>query len=220
MRNPIRSETDAFYVAWGGALIVGAAIALGILIAPLAGVALLVLALGGWVVWEFATHDPERRRPLAEAASSGHRLGDPRRHGVLVIANRTLDSDELRAQLSDRAASGAQLRIVVPILPSRVHYIATDVDGELEEARERLAAASDWCALQGISATGRVGDPIGGFSVVEDELRSFAAGEVIISTFEPGRSNWLETGIVERLEDELDLPVTHVVAGADRAAAS
>jgi hypothetical protein len=54
---------------------------------------------------------------------------------------------------------------------------------------------------------------------VEDELRSFAADEVIISTFAAGRSNWLDTGIVERLREELDIPVTHVVAGADRAAA-
>lgn len=219
MRNPVRSETDAFYLAWGSALLIGVAIALGILVAPLVGVALLVGALAGALVWEFRSNDPDRRRPLREAASEGNRGPASEERGVLVIANRTLSSDELRAQLTDRAASGAKLRIVVPILPSRVHYIATDVDTELAEARERLSEASDWCALHGVAATGRVGDPIGGFSVVEDELRSFAAQEVIISTFAAGRSNWLETGIVEQLEDELDVPVTHVVAGADRAAA-
>jgi hypothetical protein len=42
--------------------------------------------------------------------------------------------------------------------------------------------------------------------------------EVIISTYPRGESNWLETGIVERLRDELDVPVTHVVVPADRAA--
>jgi hypothetical protein len=41
---------------------------------------------------------------------------------------------------------------------------------------------------------------------------------VIISTYPPGESNWLETGIVDRLRDELDVPVTHVVVQADRAA--
>jgi hypothetical protein len=40
---------------------------------------------------------------------------------------------------------------------------------------------------------------------------------VIISTYAPGKSNWLETGIVERLRDELDIPVTHVVVQPDRA---
>ena len=219
MRNPIRSETDAFYAAWGGALVVGAAIALGVLVAPLAGVALLVVALAVLLVWEFASQDPDRRRPLREAASQGQRVPGDERRAVLVIANRTLEEDDLRAQLSDRAASGAELHVVAPILPSRVHYIATDVDQELREARERLADALDWCQAQGLDATGKVGDPIGGFSCVEDELRSFTADEVIISTFSEGQSNWLETGIVEQLRDELDIPVTHVVAGRDRVAA-
>ena len=34
---------------------------------------------------------------------------------------------------------------------------------------------------------------------------------MIISTYPHGESNWLETGIVERLREELDVPVTHVV---------
>jgi GABA permease len=217
MRNPVRSETDAFYVAWGGAALIAAAVALGVLIEPLVGVALLVGALAGVLVWEFRTKDPERRRPLAEAAAEGAR---ERRHGVLVVANRTLEGEELRAQLTDRAESGAELRVVAPILPSRVHYIATDVDTELREARERLDDAMDWCREHGLNASGRVGDAMGGFDCVQDELRSFAADEVIISTFAAGQSNWLDTGIIERLRDELEIPVTHVLAGADRAAAS
>jgi hypothetical protein len=137
-----------------------------------------------------------------------------------VIANRTLEGVELRDRLTALAASGAELRIVAPILPSRVRYIATDVDQELSDARRRLAAALDWCRSNGIDASGKVGDPIGGFSAVEDELRSFAADEVIISTFAAGQSNWLETGIVEQLREELDIPVTHVEASPDRAAAT
>jgi hypothetical protein len=212
MRNPIRSETDAFYAAWGGAALVAAAIALGVLVAPLVGVAVLVGAIVGILVWEFRTKDPERRRPLAEAAAHGAARD---RHCVLVVANRTLEGDDLRERLSGFRDS--ELRIVAPILPSRVRYIATDVDHELADARERLADALDWCAAHGLNATGKVGDPIGGFSAVEDELRSFAADEVIISTFAEGQSNWLETGIVERLRDELDVPVSHVVATRARA---
>ena len=40
---------------------------------------------------------------------------------------------------------------------------------------------------------------------------------MIISTYPRGESNWLETGIVDRLRDELDVPVTHVVVQAARA---
>jgi hypothetical protein len=40
----------------------------------------------------------------------------------------------------------------------------------------------------------------------------FAADEIVISTFPEGRSNWLETDIVARLRDELDIPITHVIS--------
>jgi GABA permease len=109
--------------------------------------------------------------------------------------------------------------VVAPILASRVHYIASDVDAELAEARRRLDTALDWARAEGLRATGKVGDPNAALGAIEDELRLFGADEVIISTHPPGRSNWLETGIVERLRDELDVPVTHVVVDLEGTAA-
>lgn len=215
MRNPVRSETDAFYIAVGSAILIGAAQAVGLLVDPLVGVALLVGALAGAVVWEISTKDPERRQPLREAASEGRRRAVTKRARVLVVANRTLNSDELRDELSRRAGPGAELRIVAPILPSRVHYIASDVDQELAEARARLATALAWAEREGMPVTGRVGDANTALGAIEDELRGYGADQVVISTYPPGRSNWLEAGIVERLRDELEVPVTHVVATSD-----
>jgi GABA permease len=217
MRNPVRSETDAFYVAWGSAFVIGVSVALGALVDPLVGIALFVGAVAGVLAWELATKDPDRRRPLREAASQGRRGAEEKRPCVLVIANRTLDSDELRGELRARIANGSDLHVVAPIVTSRVHYIASDVDGELEDARRRLAEAIAWCEGQGIEVSGKVGDPMSAFAAIEDELRAFAADEVLISTYPRGRSNWLETGIVERLRDELEIPVTHIVAEGARA---
>jgi hypothetical protein len=62
------------------------------------------------------------------------------------------------------------------------------------------------------------GAPRPGLSCTSYELRLLGADEVIISTYPAGKSNWLETGIVERLRDELNLPVTHVLVDPDRAA--
>jgi hypothetical protein len=216
MRNPIRDETDAFHVAYGGAALAGASVALGALVDPLVGAALFAGGLIGAFVWEVSTQDPDRRRPLSEAAAQGRRAAPAGRRGVLVIANRTLEGEELRAELRRRAAGGAELRIVAPILASRVHYIASDVDTELAEARERLAGALAWTQAEGLEATGIVGDPNAALGAIEDELRVFGADEVLISTHPPGKSNWLETGIVERLREELDIPVTHVVVDLDR----
>ena len=130
---------------------------------------------------------------------------------MLVVANRTLAGEELREKLRRAAADGAQLHVVAPILPSRVHYIASDIDQELAEAHERLAAALEWARGEGLEADGKVGDPFTAFGAVEDELRFFGADEVIVSTLPPGRSNWLEAGILQRLQDELEVPITHVV---------
>jgi hypothetical protein len=217
MRDPVRSEADAFHIAVGCAALIGASLALGSLLEPLVGVALFAGAVIGVFIWEVATKDPERRRPLREAASEA-----PPRHPtvttrVLVVANRTLHGAELRAALHSRAGARTEFHIVAPILSSRIHYIASDVDKELGEARERLSTALDWARAAGLAVTGKVGDPNVALGAIEDELRLHGADEVIISTYPRGESNWLETGIVDRLRDELDVPVTHVVVQPDRA---
>jgi GABA permease len=218
MRNPVRSERDAFFIAVGSAVVLGASVAVGALIEPLVGVALFAGAIAGALFWEVATTDPDRPHPLRDAAAAGGgaRGGPPR---VLVVANRTLVSDTLRAELARRARHGADVRIVVPILCSRIHYVASDIDGELRQARERLDAALAWARAEGLRVTGRVGDPSVALGAIEDELRQAGADEVVISTLPPGRSNWLETGILERLRDDLDVPITHAVVDLEPAAA-
>lgn len=216
MRNPIRSETDAFYLALGAAGLTVASAALGAAVDPIVGGALLAGGIIGAGVWEFASKDPDRRRPLREAAAEGHRRGAAPGRRVLVVANRTLQSEDLEAIMRTRAEGGAELRIVAPILVSRIRYIASDVDRELREAAVRLDDAITWARERGLKASGKVGDPFVALGAIEDELRFFPADEVVISTYPPGRSNWLETGVVGRLQEELDIPVTHVIADTDR----
>jgi hypothetical protein len=216
MRNPVRSEADAFHIVFASVAVIAAAGVLGAVASPVAGAALLAGAVVGACIWELATTDPDRRRPLREAADEG-RIGAPRsRRRVLVVANRTLPGTPLRAELLRRAAEGAELRFVAPILASRVHYIASDIDCELRDARRRLAEALAWARAEGLDASGTVGDPNVALGAIEDELRLFGADEVIVSTHPAGRSNWLETGIVTRLRDELDIPVTHLVVDLDQ----
>lgn len=217
MRNPVRSETDALFITIGGAMLIGVALVAGALLDPLVGAALVVGGFAGAVFWEVATKDPDRRRPLREAATAGRSSGARARPRVLVVANRTLHGEALRAEVRRAAADGAELSVVAPILSSRAHYIASDVDRELEDAHRRLDAALAWAKAEGIDATGKVGDPYVAFAAIEDELRAFGADRVIISTLPPGRSNWLEAGIVERLREELDIPITHVIVDSELA---
>ena len=203
-------------IAVGCAALIAASLALGLLVAPLVGVVLLVGGVVGAFVWEVASNDPDRRRPLAEAASEGRRGRRATGPRILVVANRTLHGEELRAELRRRAVSGAELHIVAAILCSRVYYIASDVDQELAEARDRLSTALDWAEAERVAVTGKIGDANAALGAIEDELRLYGADEVIISTYPRGKSNWLETGIVERLRNELDIPVTHLIVDPDR----
>jgi hypothetical protein len=212
MRMPVKSERDAFRIAYGGALLIVAAVLLGALISPFAAVGLLVVCGLAALLGELRTKDPDRRRPLREAAGQARPASDGRRR-ILVVANETLCGDELRAELAGR--EDTLLRVVAPVLPSRSHYVASDIDRELREARVRLDDTLTWAAEQGLSATGRVSD-MPPLTSIEDELRSFCADELLISTHPPQRSRWLESGLVERAREELEIPVTHVVVDLAR----
>ena len=82
----------------------------------------------------------------------------------------------------------------------------------------RLGASLAALATVGVSARGDVGDsdPL---QAIEDELRTFGADEIIISTHPPGRSNWLERDIVTHARDRFPVPITHVVVDLERDAA-
>jgi hypothetical protein len=216
MRNPVRSEADAFHIVVGCAAVIAASVLVGALLSTVAGIALFVGAVAGALFWEFATVDPDGLRPLRDAAAVGRRAGPGERPRVLVVANRTLASETLRSELARRAAEGAELSLVAPIHASRAHYIATDIDRELEDARDRVRDTLAWAEASGVELSGRVGDPIVALGAIEDELRRDCFDEVLIATLPPKRSNWLETGIVTRLRKELDIPVTHMVVELER----
>ncbi len=73
----------------------------------------------------------------------------------------------------------------------------SDEDGAREAAQLRLDASIEQLAAVGVQAQGEIGDgdPV---QAVEDALRSFPADEIVLSTHPPGRSHWLERGVVRR----------------------
>jgi hypothetical protein len=212
MRFPVKSETDAFRIAYGCAFLIGLSLALGALLAPVVGVALFAGGVLGLIAYDLAVEDPDRRQPLREAARSAPAVTpSDRRRRILVVSNETLGGRELREELLRRGEPRPELRVVAPVLPSRSHYIASDIDGDLAEARRRLDRTLEWAHEEGFDAAGRVGDDTPPLTAIEDELRRFATDELIISTHPPGRSNWLESGLVEQARAQLDIPVTHVI---------
>jgi len=204
MVNPFRSEADAYRIALGTALGIGVCLALGALVAPAAGygaAAGLVAAALAFVV----VRARERPVSLHEAELASHPDHVGRR--ILVLADEPLLGAVLRDELVHRGH--AELVVVAPVLPSRAHYWADDIDAEASEARRRLEATLAWARENGFEAEGDVddADPL---TALEDGLRRFGADEVVVALHPRESPHWLERGLLEEARRQLDAPVTAV----------
>lgn len=199
-------------------IVAGVCVLVGALIHPWVGIALFVAVVAAALLWDVRAPNPDRVSGLHEAEGMRRESPPSGRKRLLVVANQTLPGQELRDALVARGEPKPELRVVVPILISRVKYAMSDVDTELVYARARLGEILAWGRAQGFEISGEV-CPDGPLIAIEDQLRSFPADEIVISTHPPERSNWLEAGVVEQAREELDTPITHLVVDLTRTAA-
>jgi hypothetical protein len=118
-----------------------------------------------------------------------------------------------------RAAGDAEVLVVTPALNSRLRHWTSDEDRARGEAQARLDTSLAALRDAGVDARGQVGDddPL---QAIEDALRAFPADEIVLSTHPPGRSNWLEHGLVENARERWPCPITHVVVDLEAPPAS
>jgi hypothetical protein len=134
---------------------------------------------------------------------------------ILVVANETVEGEELRRAVVERASrEETEVMVVCPALVVRIRHWLSDVDRAREQATDRLIVSLAALTAAGVRASGQIGDsdPV---QAIEDALRTFPADELVISTHPPGRSNWLEKDVVQASE-VFGLPVTHVVVDLSR----
>ena len=217
MRLPVvRSEPDAFRIAYLFALVTGVSVLLGIATEPAVGAGLFTAIALGVLIWDLTTSDSDRPLRLLEAEHEPHPVAADGRRRILVIANESLEGDRVSDEIRARAGEAAELVVLAPVLTSKAHFVTSDVDRELEDARTRLHATLEWAERHGFAARGEVGDPNAPLASIEDELRRYGADEVIFVTHTSERRNWLELGMLERVQEELDIPVTHAVVDSER----
>ena len=209
MRKPVRSEPTAFWFTIVFAALTLGSVALGAVTEPLAGVVLYAVGITAALAYELSGRDPERRRPLYEAAHEPH-PPHPGKWRVLVVADDVPEGSALRDLITEHAQGKPEIDAICPVLTSRAGYITTDVDLATGEARDRLAGMLAWAEREGIEAHGAIGDPVDPFVAIESELRRYGADEVIVATRADGQNPWVERKIVNRIRDELDIPVTCV----------
>jgi hypothetical protein len=208
VRNPFRSEEDAFRFVW---LTIGyfALIFIGSLIDVLVGIGVFVVvtALALWWFFGRGTREaPVRQTPAARP---------PGEYRILVVANETVGGPELLTEIRERSAGrSARVLVVCPALNSPLRHWVSDEDQARAEAQARLDESLTSMRAVGLDAAGEIGDgdPV---QAIEDALRTFQPDELIISTHPPGRSHWLERGVVERARSRFDIPLIHVVVDLD-----
>jgi hypothetical protein len=138
---------------------------------------------------------------------------------VLVVANRTAESPELRHALKERAAEGPiTVTLVVPATPHGIAW-AADMHSGGPEAEEHLNRALAGLRAEGLDvADARVGDP-DPLAAVEDAVNLEGYDEIFVSTLPGGISRWLKLDLPSRVERATGLPVRHVLASEARALA-
>jgi hypothetical protein len=152
-----------------------------------------------------------RQRGPAPEREHVEQLGGAGQRRVLVVANETVGGQELLSAISTLALTQqTEFLVVCPALNSRLKTFTSDEDPAREAAQQRLDETLARLASVGIEARGEVGDgdPL---VAVDDAVRTFGPNEIVLSTHPPGRSNWLERGVVESVRAHYDVPVTHVV---------
>jgi hypothetical protein len=209
VRIPVRSETDAFWFVVVSAVVIGIALLVGYLAAPVVGVAVFAVIVLLALIWDLALGEP--RSGLREAEAVGHRDGVHRGRLVLVVASATPAADQLVRELIRPGTPVPVIEVLAPVLQSKTHFVTTDIDRETAAARQRLAEILASARRSGFKASGEIGDPIDPIAAVADELRSHDVDEVLVTVHERDRANWVENTIIDELRDQLRVPLRELV---------
>jgi hypothetical protein len=126
---------------------------------------------------------------------------------LLVVANRTAESDTLLEALSARAREGpVHVTLLVPAT-----WEVGDPHGGRQSAQRHMSAAVARLRAAGLPVEGRLGDPDPVVAVREawDPARF---DEIVVSTLPVHVSKWLKRDLPRQVARVTGRPVQHVVA--------
>ncbi|MGI3783223.1 MAG: amino acid permease [Janthinobacterium lividum] len=178
----------------------------------------LLLSLLAWalvLVLYFVSKKLQGKAP-GESADAGAAGDDGPATRVLVLANETVNGDELLEELR-RIDQERQARyfVCVPANPidtgQAMHEGAAFVwEKTTQAAQSRLDLTLDILHTEGLEAEGALGDyrPL---RALADAVKQFEPDRLVICTLPEDRSAWLRYDVVDRARETYSVPVTHVV---------
>jgi hypothetical protein len=134
---------------------------------------------------------------------------------ILVLANETIGGAKLLDAIRTRHQQGdARFHVVVPEIRPRHGNVIYD-DAVRDSAQVRVDLALAFMREEGIAGRGEVGDrdPL---NAAKDAIADQGITEIIVSTLPAATSGWMKRDLIEALENDTGLPVTHVVVDLAR----
>src|ERR1700754_3262793 len=134
---------------------------------------------------------------------------------ILVLANETIGGKNLLDAVRERHAGGdARFHVVVPLTRPRHGNVIYD-EAQRDGAQVRVDLALAFMRDEGIDGRGEVGDgdPL---NAALDAIAEHGITEIIVSTLPASTSGWMKRDLIEALESDTGLPVTHVVVDLEQ----
>jgi GABA permease len=133
---------------------------------------------------------------------------------VLVVANETVEADELLAELRRIEDERTSIFAVVAPAVAADHGVSGTWSqaGAIDAAQERLDRTLAVLRSEGLECDGWVGDMVP-YAAVRDAVERFGKVDlIVISTHPATRSRWLKKDLVEQVKRHFHVPVVHVVS--------
>jgi hypothetical protein len=128
---------------------------------------------------------------------------------VLVVATSGVKPEQVAAAVGDRIPEDAVVRVVGTASGlSRLDWLTNSEDDARAKAAERAERLAEAIPQAKVESEPGDTDPL---QAIEDEIRLFDPGRIVVVTRTDDDAGWLESGVGESAKSVFDVPVTHVV---------
>jgi hypothetical protein len=127
---------------------------------------------------------------------------------LLIVADSAVaDVDELPLEVRAVIDAATEVYVVTPSLPSRLAWLADDVDQPRHRADERLdTVLSHMRTIRG-QARGRIGDDTL-MVAFDDAIADFRPDHILIGLLSSDHANWQERGLIGHIRERFGVPLT------------